>query len=236
MYRNGQYQHWVNILEARFDEAYVESVRKIGHAHHVHQLEPRWYIGGYSFILSRLLEVVSEYYDARLSTRMKSRRAEVQRALTQAVMLDMDYAISVYIDEGKDEKRRLVNDLSEQLQSGELESTAQSMGAIAEQTNLLALNVTIEAARAGEAGKGFAVVAQEVKQLATQTARATQEISDQIGNVQGETREAVGAIEGITETIQEIDQITSSIAAAVEEQEASTREISRNIQEAATGT
>ncbi|WP_240002341.1 methyl-accepting chemotaxis protein [Oleisolibacter albus] len=107
---------------------------------------------------------------------------------------------------------------------------------IASQTNLLALNATIEAARAGEAGKGFAVVAGEVKTLATQTARATDEISAQIGAVQSATGDAVGAIQGITATIREISQITAAIAAAIEEQGAATREIARNVQQASAGT
>lgn len=104
---------------------------------------------------------------------------------------------------------------------------------IAEQTNLLALNATIEAARAGEAGRGFAVVAQEVKQLAAQTAKATDEIRRQVEDMQGATRESVGAINGIGETISTISSITTSIAGAVEEQSAATREIARSIGEAA---
>lgn len=107
---------------------------------------------------------------------------------------------------------------------------------IAEQTNLLALNATIEAARAGDAGKGFAVVASEVKNLATQTAKATEEIGEQIGAMQTATEAAVDAIRSIGSTISKVDEIASSISAAVEQQGAATQEISRSIQEAADST
>jgi methyl-accepting chemotaxis protein len=107
---------------------------------------------------------------------------------------------------------------------------------IAGQTNLLALNATIEAARAGDAGKGFAVVASEVKSLATQTAKATEEISLQINQIQTATGQAVTAINGIGTTIQEMSEIAAAIASAVEEQGAATLEISRNVQQAAQGT
>ena len=107
---------------------------------------------------------------------------------------------------------------------------------IAAQTNLLALNATIEAARAGEAGRGFAVVASEVKSLAGQTAKATEEIRNQIASMQQVTSSAVSAIRNIGQTIGEINDVTTAIAAAVEEQGAATREIARNIQHAAGGT
>ncbi|MGU3285136.1 methyl-accepting chemotaxis protein [Methylobacterium mesophilicum] len=123
--------------------------------------------------------------------------------------------------------------------SGAVERIGDVVGlisSIAGQTNLLALNATIEAARAGEAGKGFAVVASEVKELAGQTARATQEISGQIGRIQASTSQAVAAIDSITKRIREISATATSIAAAVEQQGAATQEIVRNVAQAAAGT
>jgi methyl-accepting chemotaxis protein len=123
-----------------------------------------------------------------------------------------------------------------------LAGTAQKIGevvglinAIASQTNLLALNATIEAARAGEAGKGFAVVASEVKSLATQTAKATEEISSQILAIQTSTRDAADAIGRVGNTITEISEISTNVAAAVEQQGAATHEIAHNVHKAATG-
>ncbi|MQX38233.1 methyl-accepting chemotaxis protein [Roseospira navarrensis] len=120
--------------------------------------------------------------------------------------------------------------------AGRIGDVVQMIGDIAKQTNLLALNATIEAARAGEAGKGFAVVANEVKTLATQTGKATEEIGSQIGEMQTATRDAVAAIERIVAVIGDIDAVTTSLSAAIEQQTGATTEISRNAQHAATST
>jgi methyl-accepting chemotaxis protein len=127
-----------------------------------------------------------------------------------------------------------INELSQA--AGRIGDVVKLITAIAEQTNLLALNATIEAARAGEAGRGFAVVASEVKQLASQTAKATEEIGAQIASMQTATQESVGAIKEIGGTIGRISEIAGAIAAAVQEQGAATGEIARNVGEAAKGT
>lgn len=326
-----QGSHWARLFDGRFDEAYIQGVRTIGLIHNKIGLEPRWYIGGYAFVPSQLTDLAIQRYGWR-----SKQLREIITAINSAVMLDMDYAISVYQDAMLEERSRrqrtvdaLIGVFEEKVTvalgtlssaSSELNITAASMAATAEettqqatsvaaaseqatinvssvatateemtstiseishqveqsdkiarqavaeagatmieitslaemansidnvvkiindiagQTNLLALNATIEAARAGDAGRGFAVVASEVKALAGQTAKATDEIATQIRAIQMATAGSVERIEGVSKTIGDISQITTAIAVAMEEQSATTREMARNIEEAAKGT
>lgn len=165
---------------------------------------------------------------AAASEEMSRSIAEVSQRIGQSAIMTDEAA------RGAESTTQVVSKLASSAQSiGEVISM---ISAIAEQTNLLALNATIEAARAGEAGKGFAVVASEVKSLANQTAKATEQISTQITGMQGETDAVVGAIGKIGTMIQELNTTSASIAAAVEEQHSATQEITRNTQQAADGT
>jgi methyl-accepting chemotaxis protein len=329
-----QIQHWSRILDGQFDESYRTSVTKIGAVHNKLGLEPRWYIGGYNALVNGLVDAITKRMPvSRFERGAGAKKAALQSAIIKAAMLDMDLAISVYIEEGRRDRRAVLDRLAGDFETtiggvvdtvasaaSELQAAAQTLTAsasaagakskvvesasqgttsgvqtvaiatekltasireisrqvhessriageavrdadqtaakmshlsegaqkigtvvelinnIAAQTNLLALNATIEAARAGDAGRGFAVVAQEVKSLAEQTAKATAEIAGQIGDIQSSTSESVAAIGTITTVINALNDISTAISDAVEEQGVATNDISRSVQEVARGT
>lgn len=165
---------------------------------------------------------------ASATEELSSSVAEISRQVQEAARI-----ANAAVDQARETNER-VSELSKA--AARIGDVVELINNIAGQTNLLALNATIEAARAGDAGRGFAVVASEVKALAEQTAKATGEISQQISGIQAATQESVNAIGEISGTIEKLSEISSTIAAAVEEQGAATREIARNIQQAASGT
>jgi methyl-accepting chemotaxis protein len=165
---------------------------------------------------------------AAATEEMASSAAEIARQVTRSTTI-----AAQAVDAARNTDRQ-VQGLTDAAQK--IEAVVAIINGIAGQTNLLALNATIEAARAGDAGKGFAVVASEVKALAAQTGKATDQIGAQIQAIQSATQAAVTAIKGIGTTIDEMNDISTAIAAAMEEQGATTQEMARTTQEAARGT
>ena len=165
---------------------------------------------------------------ASAAEELTSSIAEIARQVSQSTKVSQT-AVS-----GAARASKVIGGLADAAQR--IGEVVQLINNIASQTNLLALNATIEAARAGEAGKGFAVVASEVKTLANQTGKATEDIAQQVSAIQAATQQAVETVNEVGRVISEINQISATIALAVEQQSAATREISRNVQEAANGT
>ena len=302
---SAQIGHWNYILAGSFGEDYVKSVKRVGFRHNMIGLEPKWYIGGYSFIAEHILDKIIEHrVTGMFAGKARHQLSREAGAFMKALLLDIDLAVSTYLEAAQEDRKKTMENLSKTfegdvqsivtklLDSSEIASSnVQTVAAateelaasireissqvthtatsaretaaiveetslqvahlneaagkisqivdiiehIAEQTNLLALNATIEAARAGDAGKGFAVVASEVKNLAGKTAEATKEIISQVNAIQAETRQTVTGINDIVNKISNVQERSASVAAAVEQQQAATSEISRSVHQASSG-
>ncbi len=220
-----QVRHWTIIVDGRLDERYVTSVTRIGETHHKLGLEPRWYIGGYSHLISGMLAAIGARYGGR---RDGAKRIALQQAFVKAALLDMDFAISVYLDSGQ---RDRVAAMAESFEQGIGQVYARISAAATE----LKASAASLASSAREASGQSAVVAAAAEQTAANVqtiAAATEELSASAG----ETAEVVKAIETISGTIQRIDEISGVIASSVDGQGAATAEIAQNVQQAAIGT
>ncbi len=200
--------HRERLFKGDFDDAFMKGVMAVGHAHARIGLEPRWYIGGYSLVLTRLIAEINQAFK-----RCAEKRGDLVSAVTKAVFLDMDLSISVYQELVKIQLQEREHKLEEMIVTFD--------GHVSQPRS-------VEAARAGEAGK--------VKNLANQTARATEDISSQIASIYAATEQTGDAIRNIVGTINQPGEDTTAISAAIEEQSATTREIARNVAEAAQGT
>jgi methyl-accepting chemotaxis protein len=229
-------RHELHALAGRFEESVKHVVETVAGAATEMQSTAEQMVGAAKETLDQAGAASTSSAQAAESAQMVAGAAGELSATTSEIGRQVAQSAEIAsraVDEAK-QTNATVQGLAEAAQK--IGEVVQLISAIAGQTNLLALNATIEAARAGDAGKGFAVVASEVKTLATQTAKATEEIATQVGRIQGATKDAVAAIQSIGTTIASMNEISTSIAAAIEEQGATTNEIVRSVEQAAEST
>ncbi|RMF09198.1 MAG: globin-coupled sensor protein [Alphaproteobacteria bacterium] len=218
-----QEQHWTLISSGTFNDQYVESVRRIGHAHHQLGLEPRWYIGGYAFILSELVANCAEELQQSLpGPENETARRETLAALIKSAFLDMDFAISIYLEEGKKEKTQALEKIAASFEqsiggfvsslaesSAELQAASESMSGSAKLTNEKSANV---AAAAEQATSNVSAIASAVEEMS----QSVKEISEQVHNAARVTRQVADRANETNDTIQGLVAASEKIGAVVD--------------------
>ncbi|MEQ8251209.1 MAG: globin-coupled sensor protein [Oceanibaculum nanhaiense] len=226
--QSAQMKHWQIILSGKYDQAYVDSVRRIGRAHNRLGLEPRWYIGGYAFLTSAMQKAVSDTYADGMVRRNSDKRAAMLEAINKAALLDMDFAISIYLEEGKREKEELLARLANEFESGvgslgqnigaavtELTSGAQSLSGFADDATRQVAVVKDAATTTASAVDSVASAAEElsasIREIAGQLETSTLASKEAVTTVRN-TQETVGTLTKASEKIGEIVSMIQEIA------------------------
>ena len=220
-----QVKHWLLIIAGQSDSDYVESVRKIGLTHSRIGLEPRWYIGGYAYIVSELLRSVSDHFDSRWPRgSAKARRADTLAAISRAALLDMDYALSIYLEESEKEKRALLENLAQSFEtsikevvegvasaSTEMQSTAQGLSQIAEQTSQQATAVATASEEATQNVQTVAGASEELTSSIQEIGRRVSDCSQITSEATSEARRTNQEVEALSGSAQKIGEVVSLI-------------------------
>ncbi|HTZ79432.1 MAG TPA: globin-coupled sensor protein [Stellaceae bacterium] len=223
--KNAQLHHWLNLFSGRFDESYVASVRKIGLTHSRTGLDPRWYIGGYSFTLSQLYAAAVRAFSSRLNpSAAQAKTARLLRALSQAAMLDMDLAISIYLEENKAAYDRKLDELAAGFEasiasvvgavssaSTELHSSAQALSSTAEETNRQSMAVNLGAEETSASVQSVAGATEELSASISEIARQVEQSSDIMRQAVEQGRNANTTVAGLTAAAQRIGDVVKLI-------------------------
>ncbi len=226
-----QLKHWLLIASGHFDQDYIESVRVVGRVHNKIGLEPEWYIGGYAYITTELQRRISDHFDSRLSnSRIRARRADALAAINQAALLDMNLAISIYLDEGKRAREEALESLAQQFESSikavvegvasasaEVLSTAQEMSAIAGQTRDQASSVEETSQKAMENVETVAAASEELTSSIEEIGRQVTSSSRISGEAMEKARHTNTQVEGLTGAARKIDQVVNLIQEIAEQ-------------------
>ncbi|WP_448188380.1 protoglobin domain-containing protein [Azospirillum sp. sgz301742] len=222
--RDHQLRHWLEIAQGRFDASYQQSIQRIGNAHHVRKLEPRWYIGGYSFIASELVTAAGRHFRSRWNPReAEARTARIQRALLQAIMLDMSLAISVYLEKGEEERRRhveMVEGLATSVRTavvgltssaGEMQTTAEGMAVTAHMSRQQSETVAVAAGQASSNVATVAAAAEELSSSITEISRQVNQSSTVAGRAVTAAERTDATVQGLVDSAQKIGEIVKLI-------------------------